>query len=252
VTNGEEPYPDAWRYREAARKNLALPIPGAHPSKTVGTMCTAGQVKSGTFAIAIYTDTSADYRGAKPMFLASVIKAIETQLRCKIISEILPQTDTTTYVNQKKVKRLTPWVLEMRTTDKWGYHWLHDYAGPNCPTDQVDPHIRGHTSTMTDTMNLVRLPHPSQVDAKGKKKEIIQAFTLALPAPQGKVAQHGQKSGEMAREVAKNAPHAMYITGLHLNCLPGKFLQEITPRVITRTDKAMLTIPELRRPPAYM
>jgi hypothetical protein len=247
ATNGEA-YPDAWRYREAVRKNLSLPIPGQYPSKLVATHCTEGQVRTGTFAIALYTDTSADFRKAKPVLLASVIKEIEGQLRCKVISEILPQTDTTSYVDQKKIRRLTPWVLEIKITNKWGPHWLHDYDGPSCLTDEVDSSTRGHTNTMTERMNTVTLPHPTQTEANGKSKRYIYAFTLALPDKEKKVVLQGQKSGEMAREEKKATPHAMYITGLHLNCLPGKFLKEITPRVVARTHSSRM-IAELKRPP---
>ena len=247
-THGGEGYPEAFRYKEALRTNLALPIPGAYPSKTVATLCTEQQVATGHYAIAIYTDTSADYRGAKPVFLASVIAAIEAQLKCLVISEILPQADTTTYVSKKKVRRLSPWVLEIRTTEKWGKHWLHDYKGPACPTGEIDPHIRGHTSTMTDTMNLVSLPHPKQTGAGGARKEVTQAFTLALPAAVTKGPKHGQESGGMAKEESKTTPHAVYLTGLHLNCLPEKFLREITPRVVERTGIAGTKIPALERP----
>jgi hypothetical protein len=205
-------------------------------------------VAAGYYAIAIYTDTSADYRGAKPVFLASVIADIERQLKCHVISEILPQAETSTYVKKKKVKRLSPWVLEIKTTEKWGTHWLHDFSGPALPTSEIDPNI-GHTSTMTDTMNLVSLPHPSQLDASGAKKNVMQAFTLALPAAVTKGTQHGQVSGGVAKEETKTTPYAVYITGLHLNCLPEKFLREITPRVVDRATKVGNTIPALTRSP---
>lgn len=247
--HGGEGYPEAFRYKEALRTNLALPIPGAYPSKTVATLCTEQQVAAGCYAISIYTDTSADYRDAKPVFLASVIASIEAQLKCSVIAEILPQADTTTYVNKKKVRRLSPWVLEIRTTEKWGKHWLHDYKGPACPTGDIDPHIRGHTSTMTNTMNLVSLPHPKQVGAGGARKEVTQAFTLALPAAVTKGPKHGQVSGGMAREESRTAPRAVYIAGLHLNCSPDKFFREIAPRVVARAVAAGTTIPEIERPP---
>lgn len=224
-------WPEPHRYKESARENLSLPIPGEPPSKKVGTHCTAQQVKEGYYALAFYTDTSADFGLASPEIREEAFKAIEEQLRCKVVSEIHPQAQVQTYVRQARIKRLTPWVLEIKTTDKWGGDWLHNFSGPKCLTTEVDPSIRGPTSTLTEHMNLVSLPHPTERDGSGRTKMFKYAFTLALPALPSRGIRKGQEAGGMAREEKKTTPYAIYVTGLHMNCAPEKFMAEITKRV---------------------
>lgn len=231
------------------RKNLSLPIPGDPPSKIVGTHCTEQAIATGQYAIAIYTDTSADYSKVASLLLSQVIGSIERQLKCTVTSEIHPQATVITHIKKQKVRRITPWVLEIKTTDKWGGDWLHAYQGETIQTERIAESIRGPTSTLTETMNIVSLPHPTQHDPSGSRKMVKHAFTLALPAIGKKEINQGQEHGGLAREEKKTIPHAIYITGIHLNCSPEKFLREITQRVVEMAKADFSMIPELTRPP---
>jgi hypothetical protein len=203
----------------------------------------------GLYAIAIYCDSSANYCGADPEILKRTIDAIQSQLRCTVMSEILPQALIRTYIKKQKVRKLTSWVLEIKVTQKWGGDWLHSYSGPSVPTDQVDEVTRGPTNIRTDTMNTVRIPHPTKRESDGKPMWYNMPFTLALPGAGKKEILESQEPGGLAREERKILPRAIYLTGISLSCPPEKFLRMITPKIVETAEAAGNLIPEINRPP---